>query len=343
MKRSLVDRRLVQAKDIEGEPCLTLHRSLQRSIRETAAKTSGKPQEIFDQALTLVRKVFPDSSAIQVPEPQKWREHQRLLPHVISLQTAFNEAKEAVQGSKTFARLLSDAGMNQWEQGFTRDGLLLLKTAEQVLDAISYKKNGIMRADINVVVALMYDNTGISTRAESLRRREQSLSIRTERIGNLREVSQTEEILLYNARMDYVVSLLQYNQYREAEPILEECLDKYREWGTPEAKPFEYAKYYHNMSFVRMYQKRWEEAIRMSRLGVQYMGMSGTVALTLRFEFDLACITLQSGDVDSAFELHKQVLEQRITVCGKTNENTLQSYYALGALHEIRAEFEEAE
>ena len=226
MKRSLVDRRLVQAKDIEGEPCLTLHRSLQRSIRETAAKTPGKPQEIFDQALTLVRKVFPDSSAIQVPEPQKWREHQRLLPHVISLQTTFIEAKETVQGSKKFARLLSDAGMNQWEQGFTRDGLLLLKTAEQVLDAISYEKNGIMRADINVVVALMYDNTGISTRAESLRRREQTLSIRTERVEKYKEVSQTEEILLYNAWMDKVVSLLQYNQYTEAEPNLKKCLDK---------------------------------------------------------------------------------------------------------------------
>ncbi len=343
MKRSLVDRRLVQAKDIEGEPCLTLHRSLQRSIRETAAKTSGKPQETFDQALTLVRKVFPDSSAIQVPEPQKWREHQRLLPHVISLQTTFIEAKEAIQGSKTFARLLSDAGMNQWEQGFTRDGLLLLKTAEQVLDAISYEKSGIMRANINVVVALMHDNTGISTRAESLRRREQTLSIRRERIESLKEASQTEEILLYNAWMDYVVSLLQYNQYREAEPILEKCLDKYREWGTPEAIPFEYAKYYHNMSFVRMYQKRWEEAIRVGRLGVRYMGMSGKEALTLRYEFDLACITLQSGDVNSAFELHKHVLEKRIIVCGKTNENTLQSYYALGTLHEIRAEFEEAE
>ena len=343
MKRSLVDRRLVQAKDIEGEPCLTLHRSLQRSIRETAAKTSGKPQEIFDQALTLVRKVFPDSSVIQVPEPQKWREHQRLLPHVISLQTTFIEAKEAIQGSKTFARLLSDAGMNQWEQGFTRDGLLLLKTAEQVLDAISYEKSGIMRANINVVVALMHDNTGISTRAESLRRREQTLSIRRERIESLKEASQTEEILLYNAWMDYVVSLLQYNQYREAEPILEKCLDKYREWGTPETIPFEYAKYYHNMSFVRMYQNRWEEAIRVGRLGVRYMGMSGKEALTLRYEFDLACITLQSGDVNSAFELHKQVLEKRIIVCGKTNENTLQSYYALGTLYEIRAEFEEAE
>lgn len=221
--------------------------------------------------------------------------------------------------------------------------MLLLKTAEQVLDAISYEKNGLMRADINVVVALMYDNTGISTRAESLRRREQTLSIRKERVEKLKEVSRTEEILLYNAWMDYVVSLLQYNRYREAEPILDKCLDRYRKWGKPEAIPFEYAKYYHNMSVVRMYQRHWEEAIRVGKLGFQYMGMSGNEALTLRYEFDLACITLQSGDVNSAFELHKQVLEQRIIVCGKTNENTLQSYYALVALHEIRANFAEAE
>ena len=50
MKHSLMKRRLIQTKDIEGESCLSLHRSLQRSIRVTAAENSIKRQQVFAQA-----------------------------------------------------------------------------------------------------------------------------------------------------------------------------------------------------------------------------------------------------------------------------------------------------
>lgn len=97
------------------------------------------------------------------------------------------------------------------------------------------------------------------------------------------------------------------------------------------------------MAFIRMYQGNYNEALELGQLGVQYMDETGNEALMLRFKFDLACIHLQSGMVDKAFELHKEVLEKRIVVCGKVNEGTLQSYYAVGALHQLREEFEAAE
>ncbi|KAK4697613.1 hypothetical protein P7C71_g481, partial [Lecanoromycetidae sp. Uapishka_2] len=261
----------------------------------------------------------------------------------MSLQSAFVEAKAAIQGSKKFAGLLSDAGINQWARGFTRDGLLLLKTAEQVLDTIHFDGSHVMRADINTIIALMYDNTGISTRAEGLGRREVALEIRKTQVEDVTHVSDVEDTLLYNAWLDYAISLLQYNRYKEAEPILDNCLKKYQEWGLPEKVPFEYAKYYHKMAFVRMFQAQFEEALEMGQLGVQYMGKTGNDSLTLRFQFDLACIHLQTGNVDKALALHEEVLEKRIVVCGKVNENTLQSYYAIGALHELRGNFAEAE
>ena len=349
MKRPLLKRRLIQAKEIEGEPCLYLHRSLQRSIRDTTAKSAVQRQVVFEQALNIVRKVFPLSSPIQVPEPSSWREHQKLLPHVMSLQSAFVEAKGGIRGGRKFASLLSDAGINQWARGFTRDGLLLLETAEQVLDEISsdasrsFVDSDIMRADINTIIALMHDNTGISTRAEGLKKRKIALDIRKKRTESLTQVSRNEEILLYNAWLDYAISLLQYNRYQEAEPILSSCLEKYRQWDTSEEIPFEYAKYDHKMAFVRMYQGRYAEALELGQLGVHYMDKTGNEELMLRFKFDLACTHLQSGDADKALEMHKEVLGKRIIVCGKVNENTLQSYYAVGALHELRGEFAEAE
>ena len=343
MKKALVKPRLIQAKQIDGEACLSLHRSLQRSIRETAAKDAVTTQKVFDQALILVRKVFPVSSPTQVPEPSSWREHQRLLPHVMSLQSAFVEAKSAIRGSKKFAGLLSDAGINQWARGFTRDGLLLLTTAERVLDAVHNDVSSIMRAEINTMIALMHDNTGISTRAEGYRRRKVALDIRKESVENLSQVAQVEEQLLYNAWLDYAISLLQYNKYQEAEPILSKCLEIYRQWGSSDEIPFEYAKYYHKMAFVRMYQERYEEALALGERGVQHMQKTGNDALMLRFKFDLACIHLQKGDVERSLALHKEVLSKRIPVCGKINENTLQSYYAIGVIEEMRGNFEEAE
>lgn len=155
--------------------------------------------------------------------------------------------------------------------------------------------------------------------------------------------SEVEDTLLYNAWLDYAISLLQYNRYTEAEPILDDCFKKYQEWGSPEKVPFEYAKYYHKMAFVRMYQGRYEEALELSELGVQHMGKTGNDSLTLRFQFDLACIHLQNGNLDTALALHEEVLEKRTVVCGKVNENTLQSYYAIGALHQLRGNFAEAE
>lgn len=343
MKQSLIKRRLVQAKMIEGEACLSLHRSLQRSIRETAAQDSTIMQNVFNQALILVRKAFPASTPTQVPDPSSWRGHQRLLPHVMSLQSAFVEAKSAIPGSKKFAGLLSDAGVNQWACGFTRDGLLLLTTAEVVLDSVQIDAFNEMRADINAFIALMHDNTGISTRAESLRRRQFTLGVRRTQIDSLPQVSQVEDTLLYNAWLDYAISLLQYNRYQEVETVLDKCLEKYREWGSPDEIPYEYAKYGHKMGLIRMYQGRWEEALELCQNGVQHMDKTGNDSLMLRFKFDLACIHLQKGDIEQSLVIHKQVLNQRIRVCGKVNENTLQSYYAIGALEELLGNYAEAE
>ena len=342
MKRSLIKRRLIQIKNIEGENCLSLHRSLQSSIRETAAQDSATAQRAFDQALFLIHRAFPASSSIQVPEPTSWRVYQRLMPHVMSLQNAFVEAKSTIQGSEDLASLLSEAATNQWACGFTQDGLTLLTSAEQVMDSIPADVSK-LRANMYTCIALMHDNTGISARAEALQRRKFVLEIRRKHTDGVVKVPQVDDILLHNAWLDYGLSLLQHHRYEEFEDILNECLKKYREWGTPDQFPYEYAKYGHKMGLVRMYQNRYDEALQLCREGVEYMANTGNESLMLRFKFDLACLHLQRGEVEASLVMHKDILKQRIIVCGKANENTLQSYYAIGALEQIRGNLAEAE
>ena len=335
MKRHLLPRRLVQEKEINNEVCLSVHRSLQRNIRQTVSKDPSKAREVFWQAFTVVRQAFPAPSPIQVPSAQEWMVYQRLLPHVYALRSAYLEATGRIEGTRDFVELLSDAGINQWERGVTRDGVLLLRTAEEVLSRLKFDDADLQKAKIDTTMALMSDNTGISTRAEGLERRREVLDIRQKHLKTPSLAPQNDEILLYNAWMDYSISLLQYNRYKEAKPIIESCFERYKAWGTQDELPFEYAKYHHWIAIVYMYEGNFGEAIRHGELGVELMANADNEFLKSRFMFDLACIILQSGDIERALNTHQKVHEARLRTSGRTNELTLHSCHAIGAIHEL--------
>jgi tetratricopeptide (TPR) repeat protein len=342
INNSLIKRRLV----VDADACFSMHRSLQRGIREKLSRDKGKQQRVFDQAVALVRENFPQSNPLQQPTPEKWSEYQKLLPHLHALRDVFHASKGQIKGSIDFAQLLSDAGMDQFERGITREGLLLLNTAERVLDDSSdpnHEAHQVMKADINAMIAIMYDDFGIEKRREAFVRRELALKIREKIFEEAKTQKRQYEILLYNSWMEYAISLLHYHDIKKAEPIIEKCLTKFREWGTEDEIPFEYAKYYNKIALVRMYQGKFEKAISLATRGVQLMEKTGYNMFTGRFKFDLACIILQSGDVDGALRTHRQTYNQRIEMVGPTNQLSLHSIYAIGAIHELKGELSEAE
>ena len=320
-----------------------MHRSLQRYIREKLSQDRNKQQIVFNQVVGLVRAKFPRSNALQQPSPEKWAVSQKLLPHLYALHDVYHEYKPHIKGSLDFAQLFLDGGMDQFEQGITHEGLLLLKTSEGVLDTFPPEEHQVMKADIHVMIAVMYDSTGIENRQEALTRRKQALEIRRRIFEESKAHRQHHEMLLYNIRMEYAISLLHYHRYGEAEPIIENCLIKYREWGTEDEIPFEYAKYYNKIALVRMYQGRFDEAIGLAERSVQLMEQAGYTMFKTRFKFDLACIILQSQDPDRALSVHKEIYDQRITTVGPTNELTLHSIYAIGAIYEMQGRLDKAE
>lgn len=342
MKRELLKRRLIQTKETHGHQYLTIHRELQRNVREELALDRHRENVVFNQALHLVHKQYPEPSPIQVPEPDKWPEYKRLLPHVFSLRQAYIAAKGRIRPSQIFGKLLSDVGINQWEQGVTKEGIQMLYTAEEIFEGL-FDDTSATRANIHTAIAMMTENTGIYRRKEGLERREKVLAIRERIASEKKTLNRQEEMLLYNAYMDLVLSLLQYNDYKQAEPIVYRCLEKYKEWGTEDEVPYEYAKYYHNLSIVQMFHQDFENAIDSAKLGVYWMGKSGKIALSYRFKFDLACILTQSGKLREALEMHKGILKARSFIYGKNNELTLHSCYAVAVLHEALEEFDDAE
>ena len=110
-----------------------------------------------------------------------------------------------------------------------------------------------MKADIYAMIAIIYSNTGIEHRRESLTRRKQALDIHKNIFEAANSPRRQDEILLYNSSMEYAISLLYYHRYVEAEPIIDKCLTKFRELGPKDEIPFEYAMYYNKIALVRIY------------------------------------------------------------------------------------------
>lgn len=339
--QSLTKRRLV----IDNGTAFSMHRSLQRGIRERLSQDKGQQQTVFEQAVALVREVFPRTNELQQPTPDKWSECQTLLPHLHALRDVYRASNHQIRGLLEFAQLLLDAGMDQFEQAIIHEGLLLLHTAEDVLDACSGpspQEHQVMRANIHAMIAIMYDDVGISKREEAWKRRQTALSIRQNTFENSKDQSRKEETLVYNSWMEYAISLLHYHRYKDAEPIINKCYSKFRQWGSEDEIPFEYAKYYNKIALVRMYQGKFEIAIECAQKGMQLMSSTGYNMFTSRFKFDMACIILQSGDLDRALQIHEEIHQQRIEIVGPSNPLSLHSMYAIGAIHELKEDYYEA-
>jgi tetratricopeptide (TPR) repeat protein len=255
-----------------------------------------------------------------------------------------------MRGSLGLAQLLYDAGFNSWERERIPDGIQLLDLAESVLDGLDHGIKDSLRADIHAIYGMFTDSAGGRQRTIGLKRRQEAMNIRRDVIRMVRREgrlpTRTQEILLQNSVNDYAYCLLQSNAYDEAEPLFESCFEKYQHWGTEEEIPFEYSKYFHNIGTVRMYQGRHEEAVtnlrRATGLTQRAMGNDQLTYKLLRDRYMYACVLLQAGKLQEAYEVHLNILKDREGLCGEHNELTLESYYAVGAMCEYLGDLEEA-
>lgn len=345
MVTELKCRRLILVRTQDGEEILSIHRSLQEKILEDIDRDAQKREKVFAQAFSLVRKRFPLPSPIQVPEPEKWPACRENLSHVLRLQTVVTDILPSILPSVQVAQLLSDGGINLWERGMTNEGLRLLRSAEAILDQLKSDEKQ-LRGNIHIIIALLIQDYGFSHIAESKDRIWNALQIRKDFLSQTRPelYSRDHDILLHNAWSDYGCVLLQYNKNKEAEPIFRRCLVKYHEWGNESEIPYEYYKFNHHTAFCRLYHNDFTEAIKLAEEGLRMVTLAtGQSSATSKTRFDLACIVLQSGDLPRALELHQQVLESNLKQHGKFSFLTLQSYYAVGAIHAYRGELADAE
>lgn len=345
MTTELKRRRLVRIENRDGKEVLSIHRKLQSKILHDLDTNTTQRERVLTQAFLLVRACFPFASPIQVPEPEKWSTCKKYLPHVLRIRRLYQTSAVGITPSVKLAQLFSDGGINLWERGLTKEGLGLLKSAEEILNHLDCSEVS-LRANIHVIISLLLQDSGLTHIAECMDRSETALQIRRDYHARTAPSAYTknDEILLYNAWSDYGCVLLQYNNFHEAEPIFAQCYEKYKTWGEAPSIPYEYAKYFHHMAFCHMYRGDHASAVALGEQGLHWVReATGESGATNRWKFDLACIVLQSGDLKRALQLHREVLDARIKQHGKAGHLTLQSQYAVGAVEAYLGRLEESE
>jgi hypothetical protein len=330
----------------EGREIYNVHRVLQARLLQEMNANPQERDEIFRIAFDLVRYRLPRPS-LDTPELSKWNAFKEYLPHVLSLQRAYAYPLSITTPTPFLglAELFKDGGVLLWQRYIYNDALKLLNSAEKILDQLEDDEES-LRAEINITINLLLQYFGISHRKESRDRFEWILRYREKIVENAGDaVSREDEILLNNAAADYANALLQFNDYEAAEPIYQQCYKQDSELDVEgdDGVAFALAKLIHHIAYCKMYQRDFGKAVQLAEEAVTAIDKLGDKQITLRYQFDLACIILQSGHKEKALALHRKILDARLGLRGRASYFSLQSQYAYAALCHYVGRLDEAE
>ncbi|MCJ1246224.1 hypothetical protein MMC30_003430 [Trapelia coarctata] len=354
MTHDLGLRQLVKWSTTSTGAYLSIHRSLQRNVLHSlhGDPDAGKRQRIFEESFSLVRNVVPKPSRRLDSEPDLWPRFSKYVPQVISLRDHSTWPDPPLSLGLHVAKMLSEVGTFLWHTGQFHDCDLALTTAEKIvmaqdIDIQVLPESKDLLSDIYNFTGILCDIVGVSKRADSLRIRLACLDLRKEAYKAIppSEVTVDDEIRLENAWSDVGCAYMQLGKYDEAGVIFDKMLEYFKRWGSKSKYPFEYAKYYHHCAFVRMAQGKPIEAIEYSKEGVDLqMEHEGEInTMVLINQYDLASLLFNAGEVTKSLELHEEVLEARIRLCGDGSQFTLESYESAATLHYFLGNYSKAE
>ena len=261
IRSDLLERQLVDRGEFSsGERFLTIHRSLQINLRTSLVDDIFRRQQVFDQAVALIRNYFPTQSKIMTPVNHHWDTYEKYQPHLMSLQTIFDQAEGALKGTSVFASLLSDEANYFWERNLLDDGVRASKLAVSILSEIEEVDSN-ARAQALCLWGDIELEKGFTGRRKGLVLLLETLDIR-KRYKNKPPPGGTpdEQLLNANAWNDFGCGLLEFAEYAKAEEYLVHALEIKKRNTNKNDQPMEFAEAYMNLAMVRCFQSRYEEA-----------------------------------------------------------------------------------
>ncbi|KAF6836762.1 transcriptional xre family [Colletotrichum plurivorum] len=353
LRQNLLDRHLVSVASDPGRTKLSIHRVLKRHILQLIDENEREDYFtiVFNRAVAMIRRQFPKAHELQTPTSATTVECEKCLPHILSLMTVYRDWAPKAQATYEFATLLADTGTNyMWQHGVTSDAIPVLEMGERICKSIATPEEiAPVHADICAIAGAVYEDIGFSGRATALEKCEEALKLRQKTIrarearGN--DVPPSTYLQLANAYNDVGVAKLSHGDASGALESLVESEKLKRQHKTEDELPWHYGELYKNLSFVKLFMgdlvDAEEHARRSCRLCCQ--DRADTEASTLKARFVLAMALMNVDKVDEALRLHKDVLQARKKLLGKSSLHTKNSLYQVGELYRFKGKLQKAE
>ncbi len=270
-----------------------------------------------------------------------------VVPQVLSLRQHAHDPPPQLDQTLDFALLLRDIGTYLNQSGGWNECRVAMQSVNEILDAISYDPNGWIRTDVEADLGIGYEWIGISGRSNMVKHYERSLEVRQSLVDALppADVTQAMEIILWTGWTDLACAHLEREQFEDTEDILNKALVHYKRWAPETELPYEHSKFYENMSWVRCWQGKYEEALEYVRHGAKLCELSAgkTSGWTLLYYYHVSHVLFNSGKHLEAITASLEVLRSRIEVFGESHHFTVDSYYSTGAMHFECGNIDEAE
>jgi len=343
MIRVLRAQQLVNRETVSGNPCLSMHRSLQRSILHRLDEDFERFQQTFEMAFILIREKFPRQSAIHVPQNGVWGACELYRPHVMNLRGVYVRSKQRPRVSIELAEMLSDAGYYFYDRGIYLDGIQASDTAEEIVANFT-TGNLVLRANVSTVASVVRWDRGMSGRKKMLECFLKCLCLRQQHVNEL--VVDADQIILYsNAWNDMGLALADHECYADAVT----CYDLSTQIKHKAGHSWAWLESERNKAQALAGMGRYKEAvaciIKAEDLPLELTASTSSVAAGAypqHVQYMFANVLMNAGKLDEAQEKFIDVLKRRKVIFGKTARETLSTYYMLAVIQQKKGNFHDA-
>ena len=184
--------------------------------------------------------MLPAESPFIIPSAEKFPPLQEYGPHIVSLRLHCLWPDPPVELPVNFAQVLSDTGTYMWRAGKLTEGEEALETAVDIIDRNGLEKGSPLRADALQVLGIMSSFEVVSERKKSMELRYEVLAARELAYEDIpqNKVARDDEFRRWIVDSDVAYGLVQQEDFKAADAIMQGCLEKYDEWGTEDGYPY---------------------------------------------------------------------------------------------------------
>ncbi len=303
-------------------------------------------QSAFNAAVRLTRAAFP-ARDMTSRTPQNDPIWTRLMPQVVSLQTAFERSDPPMTGDMIFAGLLADAGGFLWEHQMTKVAFTLLSLGERIVEPLlETDEPSPVLASIETFLGILDGLHSVERRAVGFTRLQRVVKLRAMFLDALAPGTATleQQVDLGRAWNDLALFYLDRGDFAKADELMSRSITLYRSLGDETTLRFRFAVQYSDIAFVRLCQGQIDEALQLASQAYSMVKaeLGSLHLLTARLESRWSYVLLATGNVESALVKMTDVLFVRAKLQAD-NPDILTAKYWIGTMHYYLDRLEEAE